>query len=55
MGSRLLNGSPQLSVRVMISPLILVVLASIVIPGTTAGIPVINSGSIMAHIYICIY
>jgi len=37
MGSRLLNGSPQLSVRVTISPLILIVLASTVTSGTIAG------------------
>jgi len=38
MGSRLLNGSPQLSVRVTTSPLILIVLASTVTSGTIAGI-----------------
>jgi len=37
MGSRLLNGSPQLSVRVTIFPLILIVLSSTVTPGTIAG------------------
>ena len=40
MGSRLLNGSPQLSVRVTLFPLILIVLSSTVTPGTIAGTPV---------------
>ena len=42
MGSRLLNGSPQLSVRVTLFPLILIVLLSIFILGTIAGTPVIK-------------
>ena len=40
MGSRLLNGSPQLSVRVKLLPLILTVLSSTVTSGTIAGIPI---------------
>ena len=39
MGSRLLNGSLQLSVRVTMFPLILIVLISIVTLGTTSGMP----------------
>ena len=42
MGSRLLNGSLQLSVRVTMFPLILMVLSSTVTLGTIAGIPVMN-------------
>ena len=42
MGSRLLNGSPQLSVRVTLFPLILIVLSSTVTSGTATGTPVIN-------------
>ena len=41
MGSRLSNGSPQLSVRVTLFPLILMVLSSTVTLGTIAGTPVI--------------
>ena len=40
MGSKLLNGSPQLSVRVTLFPLIVMVLLSTVTLGTIAGIPV---------------
>ena len=44
MGSRLLNGSPQLSVRVTLFPLIIIiVLLSTVTPGTIAGTPVTNN------------
>ena len=42
MGSKLLNGSPQLSVRVTLCPLILMVLSSTVTPETAAGTPVIK-------------
>ena len=41
MRSRLLNGSPQLSVRVTLFPLILIVLSSTITLGTIAGTPVI--------------
>ena len=37
MGSRLLNGSPQLSVRVTLLSLILIVLSGITTSGTIAG------------------
>ena len=40
MGSKLLNGSSQLSVRVTLLPLILIVLSSTVTIGTIAGTPV---------------
>jgi len=43
MGSRLLNGSPQLSVRVTMLPLIVFLMTFT--PGTTAGTPVINSSN----------
>ena len=39
MGSRLLNGSPQLSVRVTMLPLKFVVMESTVTLGTTLGTP----------------
>ena len=42
MGSRLLNGCPQLSTRVTISPLMLINLPSTFTLGTIAGTPVIN-------------
>ena len=48
MGSRLLNGCPQLSVSVTLFPLILIVLSSTVTPGTIAGTPIINK--CMLHI-----
>ena len=38
-GIKLLNGSPQLSVRVIMFPLTLIVPSSTVIPGTIAGTP----------------
>ena len=40
MGSRLLNGSPQLSVRVTLILLMLIVLLSTVTLGTIAGTPI---------------
>ena len=40
MVSRLLNGSPQLSVRVTMLPLILIELSSTATPGTIAGAPI---------------
>ena len=39
MGSRLLNGSPQLRVRVTFLPLMLIVLLSTVTSGTIEGTP----------------
>ena len=45
MGSRLLNGSPQLSVRVTMLPLILIVLLSTVTSGIVPGTPVIYQNS----------
>ena len=53
MGSRLLNGSPQLSVMVTMFPLILIELSSTVTPGTIVGTPVIYY--ILASTYICTY
>ena len=46
MGSRLLNGSPQLSVRVTLFPVILIVLSSTVTSGTITGTPVTNNLSL---------
>ena len=43
MGSRLLNGSPQFSVKVIEFPLILIVLSSTVTLGMIAGTPVANN------------
>ena len=48
MGSRLLNGSPQLSVRVTLFPLILTL--SIVTPETLSGTPVVNK-SVMTQLF----
>ena len=45
MGSKLLNGSPQLSVRVTLFPLILIVLSSTVTSRTIAGTPVITKST----------
>ena len=50
MGSRLLTGSPQLSVRVTVVSLILI--ASTVIPGTISGISVIYKITVETR---CIY
>ena len=44
MGSRLLNGSLHLSVRVTLLPLILIVLSSIVTLGTITGTPIRRLG-----------
>ena len=57
MGSKLLNGSPQLSVRVTLSPLILIVLSSILTLGTTSGTPVHKIIYILQllHTYVCIH
>ena len=49
MGSRLLNDSPQLSVRVTLFPLILIVLLLTITPGTIVGIRYIVKG--YAHDY----
>ena len=51
MGSRLLNGSPQLSVKVTLLPVTSIVLLSTVIPGTIAGTPVATN----VHMYIRTY
>ena len=50
MGSRLLNGSPQLSVRVTLFPSILIVLSSTATPGTIAGTPVVTNVHMYIHI-----
>ena len=50
MGSRLLNGSPQLSVRVTLLPLSLIVMLSTVILGTLLGTPTHQT----LHTYVCI-
>ena len=52
MGSKLLNGSPQLSVRVILLPLILIVLLLTVTPATTAGTPVIKSFTTHQYTYL---
>ena len=59
MGTKLLNGSPQLSVRVTIFLLILIVISSTVTPGIIAGAPVIKIRILCAYqncreLYICI-
>ena len=57
MGSRLLNGSLQLSMRVTLYPLILIVLSSTVTLGTTAGTSVkcTTTTGVTASPLLCIY
>ena len=58
MGSRLLNGSPQLSVRVTMLPLIIIALLSTITLGIFAGTPVIcistkhNSSILLPETYV---
>ena len=53
MGSRLLNGSPQLSVRVTLILLMLIVLLSTATSGTIAGTPV--KDQLHAFLYVLYY
>ena len=48
MGSRLLNGSPQLSVRVTLFPIIVMISLLTVTLGTIVGTPVANKQKIHA-------
>ena len=59
MGSRLLNGSPQLSVRVTLLPLILIVFSSTLTLGTILGTPVTKKFNKLytysVYVILCIY